>query len=330
MTGLPVVLHVGFSKTGTTTLQKHLYAHHPQIAYLGKEYAQPGLKAALTAMLGAESTVWDPEPLRALLKAAVQNAVRPEHRVLVLSDETLVSYSKVRDRGLVARRLLELFPRARILFTIRSQWSLLRVAYLARGRMLAGVPHPHGGRFVSWPAWIDHVEADPERSYLGHSDFARTIRFYLNEVGAGRVGVFPLEGLADDPDGHESRICAFLGVDGTIGAGRLQRGHEKPPMKRWELERERWLSHLPRGWRDPRGGGRGPGILVGPLCHLVWQEAEPRWGLPPHQAKRLEAFWAPGNVWLAETFQLPLPAWGYPGMEGGMKVAHGQEQGEDR
>jgi len=43
--------------------------------------------------------------------------------------------------------------------------------------------------------------------------------------------------------------------------------------------------------------------------------------------ERLEAFWAPGNVWLAQAFGLPLAAWSYPGLAG--SGPQSAEQGEE-
>ena len=33
---VPLVIHVGYPKTATTTFQQHVFPHHPEIEYLGK------------------------------------------------------------------------------------------------------------------------------------------------------------------------------------------------------------------------------------------------------------------------------------------------------
>ena len=37
---MKLYLHIGYPRTGTTTLQKHLYCKHPQINYLGKNLSR--------------------------------------------------------------------------------------------------------------------------------------------------------------------------------------------------------------------------------------------------------------------------------------------------
>ena len=37
---MKLYLHIGYPRTGTTTLQRHLYCKHPQINYLGKDLSR--------------------------------------------------------------------------------------------------------------------------------------------------------------------------------------------------------------------------------------------------------------------------------------------------
>lgn len=43
-----LLLHVGLSKTGTTTLQRALFANHPEISYLGKYVPSKAPKGCLS------------------------------------------------------------------------------------------------------------------------------------------------------------------------------------------------------------------------------------------------------------------------------------------
>jgi hypothetical protein len=58
-----IALHVGFSKTGATTLQQFLFSKHSRIEYLGKPYTDDILKSHLSRLIGQESLVYDHSPL---------------------------------------------------------------------------------------------------------------------------------------------------------------------------------------------------------------------------------------------------------------------------
>ena len=47
MTG--IVIHIGFSKTGTTTLQRAVFPHHSQLYYLGKIHKSEHGRQCITA-----------------------------------------------------------------------------------------------------------------------------------------------------------------------------------------------------------------------------------------------------------------------------------------
>ena len=48
-------LHIGFPKTGTTTLQKHLFTEHSQIVYLGKPTRSEWLKEKMHTLIKQDS-----------------------------------------------------------------------------------------------------------------------------------------------------------------------------------------------------------------------------------------------------------------------------------
>ena len=72
--GVPV-LHVGFHKCGSTTLQGALFARHPGIAYLGEPKENPRVLAAVSNVWksccvdSAKRKPFNPELSRELLAA---------------------------------------------------------------------------------------------------------------------------------------------------------------------------------------------------------------------------------------------------------------------
>ncbi len=305
----PLLIHAGFSKTGTTTLQLHLFAKHPQLKYLGKPYPDERFAALLRDLIQAESLDWDPGGLRRHLAENRLLECGGNRRAVVLSEEMLLSYSKARDKGLVAERLHQVFAPCRVLITIRNQFDLLLSAYLSRGRLLLGAPPRFNGLAVSFPEWLEITFAAPGRSYAAHADFYRTISFYARRFGRENLLVLTLEELVSDPPGHLGRLCAFLGVDAEAAVGLVGAAHEHRDIPASQLEYERLCTAaFPLHRLAP---------LRGALRALAaWRTRRQPTGaaarFPEDWRERVAAYYRPGNRRLAEEFALPLDGSAYP------------------
>ncbi len=306
----PVCIHAGFSKTGTTTLQRHLFAGHSEIHYLGKPYPSQELKEEIHRLLMQESTIYDPAPLEKLLAAERERCADSSRKLMMLSEEMLVSYSKVRDRGLVARRLHKVFGPARILVTIRSQSSLLKTAYLSRGRMLVDVPRRYEGRFVSIDDWLEVSFRRSERSYIGHADFYRTIDYYSRCFGRDNILVLPLEGFTADKEAHIGRLAEFLGIGAAEALELVAKHHEHKEMDQAQLDYERIKTRFLPISRVPVLSG-----LLTPYYFLKKIRCKDRPAvveIPEKWQTRLNDYYRLNNGKLAREFNLPLEAYGYP------------------
>ncbi|MCU0286545.1 MAG: sulfotransferase [Acidobacteria bacterium] len=245
MTPTPdIVLHVGFSKTGTTTLQKHLFSRHSQVQYLGKPFNDNNFKTLLHQLIMQESTVYDPSELKKYLENEILKKYDPGKKIIVLSEEMLLSYSKTRDKGLVAQRLKEVFPFARVLFTIRDQFEILKAAYLSRGRQLNYVPTRYLGLHVSFREWLALAFENVERSYLGHADYYKTIAYYAGLFGKDKICILLLEELIHNPTQYAGKLADFLGIAAGETQELVKGQHANRGISRFQLEaealRSRW------------------------------------------------------------------------------------------
>lgn len=305
------VIHVGFSRTGTTTLQRHLFAKHPQIRFLGKPYACDTFKTEIYKLIQQESTVYDPAGLDAYLRENVwEKETDPLKKVLLISDEILVSYSKVRDRGVVARRLKDVFSPCKILFTIRDQFDLLKTAYLNRGRMLRNVPPRYEGLFVSIGEWLELSFQDSDRSYIGHADYYRTIDYYSRLFGKENLCVLPLETLMENKENYIRILAGFLGIDFAEAVNALGEAHEHrepgTPALGFQQFKARYfpLSSFSLG-----------SAALKPFYYAkkaLSKNRDDGSEIPAAWMDRLKAFYEPGNRKLARDFDLPLKKYGYP------------------
>lgn len=305
-----IVLHVGFSKTGTTTLQKHLFSNHSQVHYLGKPYVDDTLKTLVHRLIMQESLVYDPAPLRNHLEKEILLNINPAQKVILLSEEMLLSYSKARDKGLVAQRLNEAFPSAKILFTIRDQFELLKAAYLSRGRQLNYVPPQYSGLHVTFREWLALAFENIERSYLGHADYYKTIDYYARLFGKNRVCVLLLEELIHSPAEYAGKLSDFLGIAADETRDLLAGKHANRGISRFQLESEALRS---RWYPFSRS------YLISKLLKIYLfltrnarrkQDAEVK--IPQDWVERIGDLYRAGNRLLISEYGLPLERYNYP------------------
>lgn len=306
-----ITIHVGFSRTGTTTLQRHLFSRHPEIHYLGKPYGDGLLGQELEKLMEQESTRYDSTILKNHADESIRGRKLPAGKKMALvSDERLVSYSKVRDRGLTAERLKETLRPCRILFTIRSQFDTLRSAYLSRGRFLLNVPSRYSGRFVGFDEWLALGYVHMERSYIGHLDYVKTIDYYARLFGRDKMLVLPLEELINDKNLYIRKLTGFLGIDHIAALSLVGDHHEHRDIDGRQLDMERLYSR----WH-PLSKSPPVSIILRSYLRLKYLGRRDREACPPLPegwTGRLSELYRDGNRKLAQDFGLPLKQYGYP------------------
>jgi hypothetical protein len=305
-----IVLHVGFSKTGTTTLQHHLFGKHSQVRYLGKPYTDEFLKEEIHRLIRQDSLVYDPSGLKQYLTDRVFNGDGAAEKLVLISEEMLVSYSKVRDKGMVARRLRDVFPTAKIIITIRNQFEILKSAYLSRGRLLEYVPSKYSGLHVTFDDWLRLSYRNIERSYLGHIDYFKTVDRYGKLFGKENVCVLLLEEFVLNRNEYLNKMAVFLNIDREECMKLTEDKHEHKEITQAQLNFERFRSRFYPLSRVP--------LLFKPVDALFRlrgafrKEKTARVTVSEEWQKQLRTLYREGNKKLAENYVLPLEKYNYP------------------
>ncbi|MGE5342463.1 MAG: sulfotransferase domain-containing protein [Candidatus Omnitrophota bacterium] len=308
-----VVIHVGFSKTGTTTLQKHVFGKHSQVAYLGKPFEDETLKTLIHQLMMQESTVYDPGPLTRYMDEKQLMALSeygPNRKVVVVSDEMFLSYSKVRDKGVVANRIKEVFGPCRILITIRNQYDLLKSAYLSRGRLLVNVPARWNGLGVTFEDWLALCVENLDRGYISHADYYKTIDFYSRLFGRENVCVLMLEEFIHHKETYIRKLSEFLGIDAVESLERVSDAHEHREITQHTLDFELLKARFFPLHRNF--------LLLGLLKSYLSFKHQNRRGavamveIPARFKDQLKTIFREGNRKLMTHYQLPLEQYHYP------------------
>src|SRR5438034_9471462 len=127
------VIHVGFSNTGTTSLQRNFFSRREDIFYLGEPYNEYG--GIFSMLRYAEDFKYDEQQVIRLCTEQIFSRCTDE-KTVVVADETFCDSPQLYfapstvPRDLIAQRLFRIFGRARIIFTIRRQEDYVSSMYL--------------------------------------------------------------------------------------------------------------------------------------------------------------------------------------------------------
>jgi hypothetical protein len=206
------LIHIGLHKTGTTWLQQSIFNDER----FGFARVRPNAIVD-DAFLTGNPYSFDAQRAAELLRPFIDDATAAG-RVPVLSHERL-SGNPVLDRWdarVVADRLRETLPDARVLIVIREQRSMMLSMYKQYVRTSGTLPverlwrdrRPEEQR---WPA------AD-----LAAFEYEHLIAYYRSRFGEEAVLALPYELIQHDPAAFAGRILSFAGLEpaAEVPAGR--------------------------------------------------------------------------------------------------------------
>jgi sulfotransferase family protein len=232
-----VLVHTGLPKTATTWLQEHLFSH-PELGFWPPAQQEVTRKQQVKSfgrlfyMDAGERLIADEDFDMAALKAKFGAISVPEGLVPVISNERLAGHplSNAFDCAIIARRIAQALPRARILAVIREQRSMILSSYI---------------QYLKYGGWrsLDGFMFPPSDARLPVLQFEvwnydRLAKTYYDQFGADRVLILPYEMFAVDPAAYVKRICNFAEVAEPSGLpfGKMEnprRSHIASYYLRW-------------------------------------------------------------------------------------------------
>jgi hypothetical protein len=255
---------------------------------------------------------FNPSQLRDVL-AQLQ---KPASLVAIISNERLAGHplSNGFDRRLLAQRIRDVFPQARILLTIREQKAIIMSNYMQYLK------------FGGWhsPELFVRPPSDMRQPVLTLQfwDYAKLIRLYHSVFGRHNVLVLPQEILRRSPTEFVKRIAAFAGLKArdSIEFAQVEANPRRPHVPYYYLRK---FSSL---YRKSSGNAFFPS-LIGPTAgKLIDKGLKTLFSaLTPYRLeKRLEKslfkrielmvgdYYAPSNRVASELIGIDLAELGYP------------------
>ncbi|MCX7621664.1 MAG: sulfotransferase [Acidimicrobiales bacterium] len=198
---VPILLHIGYHKTGTSWLQQRVF-NDP-----GYGFTTPWTSMQIANhLILPHELEFSVDAARASLAAGID---LPEGLVPVLTWERLSGspHAGGFDSALIARRLSAVFPGGRVLIVVREQRSAILALYQQYVRD-GGIATLEGYLRPRNPAEIPQFRFE-------HLEYDRLVAYYHSLFGAESVLTLAYERLRSDPTDFLRRIREFVGLGST-------------------------------------------------------------------------------------------------------------------
>lgn len=297
----PAVFHIGSNKAGSTTLQKALFARHPEVLNLGKPEPVELVGDAVADILDhcdlrkQEHRPLDGDALRASWQKAIAGA---SGRVPVFSREELIRYYLYGgpDGERLARNIVEMAGPVRVVIVVRHQVRLIESLYLQKA---------NSSSFLDPGEWLN---SEPDWFAYGFR-FSEIADAWSKVVGRSNVGVFVFEELAKDAPSFGRRLCDFMEIDSAAGIRLLTKQHENVrKSQRTQVYARLRSSFFPR----VSFGKLLPAPIRDRWRGYLEDGHRAKVDLPPRWLEQIDSFYKSDNRKLADEFGLPLEVYGYP------------------
>jgi len=298
------IIHIGFPKTATTTLQDHVLAKMPGVANVGR----PSDDADHATMVNALALEDDGDFDEARLSAHIARARDSDAQTLIYSDETVMN-SPIRT--IAAKRLHRLMPNAEIIAVVRNQFDALESYYAGHGRQLRPAPPPWGGRHVTFENYLAYNLENPHRGALPTFDYSSNLAIYAGLFGEDRIHVLTYEDLVQNRDAFFASLALILGITEETAKPKGELGRERARADQGAIAYQALRSRLMWGVPVSRfvpGHQHIKRFVIRMLSRDDKRDIE--W--PSALRARIADYYSEGNRALAERHALPLSKLGYP------------------
>jgi hypothetical protein len=304
-----LILHIGHSKTGTTTLQKLVFPQLNRFAFFCKSDTPASAQVEQAFMRSPE--IWRAYGDRILNEIRAEMSHKHTNPSVLISSEGISAHKiftmpkdapnrRRRDPFLLSAHLSEFrsvakragFDSLKIIMGIRRQDQYLASRYVTNG-WLGGNP-PYQDDFERQSLEI----VDPEKRYFIDGiwlDYKTTLDLIVGIVGENNILVLPVELLGDDPERYFSTLSVFLGesVNGFTSNRKNVRG-VAPDIWRIDATAIRKVARKKR---------------FGRVRALLTRDAEI--SLSPELKSRILAAYRESNQALASAIGVDLMQYGY-------------------
>jgi hypothetical protein len=188
-----VIIHPGFAHSGTSSLQQQYFSKISNCFYAGLPYGELG--GLFSSIKYHDFEDYDQILQQSIVRDYIKNKMG-SLSTLIISDETLVEQPEIyytptmMPKKIIAERLLQLFGKATILFTIRNQYDYVLSNYLILKKNYIDFDLI---QIEPFDKWFYGNFSQTKNLYLRNINYIDTINVYSNIFGKDSIKILPLE-----------------------------------------------------------------------------------------------------------------------------------------
>lgn len=300
------VIHIGANKTGSTTLQRCLFAECKDLLYLGEDCnGYEKYKVSLNSLVSDDDFHFEEREAKEIFN---KFEVSQGERTFVYSNEDIMT-SRVPSQ--CARRLNQFLPDAEILVVIRNQLTAIPSFYANHGAYLKMVPRRYWRQYVSFDDWMGYCTQFIKYSPLDSYFYYRILSLYASLFGREKIHVLLYEDFVNNKVKFIGDLCGILRIDKEEAQRHLQGRRERRRNTRREFRFHKLRSLFL--------GGRSFGhrLPLGPTLTRIWNKflegGPPADGFMSEEWRtRIIDLYKGDNSQLQREYDLPLKELNYP------------------
>ncbi len=305
-------IHLGLSKAASTTLQRHLFAEHSQIEYLGK-WRKNGFVKPFVKEIASQLPTCANDATLEMWRRSVSEIIIPAieiGRVPMFSKEGL---SKGSDHAKLAMNIERVFGPSKVILVVRHPLRWVESRYI---QCLLKELKPRRKLSVGYFTIEDYLTQSWNQEGRGRLKCLMSRKIlepYVAQFGKQNVGVFMFEHLQSDPQGFIEAICEFIGVDPVEGIKHATNKHKNPRVTRDNVEQIKMIhqsTELTRIFRQATREDRCRMIKSDPDSPTQGEPATVE--IPEVWRSRIEELVRDDCNYLRQEFGLPVDEAGYP------------------
>lgn len=325
MNNINVCIHIGLSKTATSTLQNQFFPRHPDVEYLGKyNLANPQSKHKFYTEYRTnlfeqiQNKNLNDERVNAL-KQIFHEIIQPTldlTKLLVVSSEGF-STGDLSNRIRRANNFKAIFGPCKILIILREPIDLIESLYFQKLKEYNLRDQALWRKYpncFSIEQWLKKHWKSSLSGPLWHLDYYQTIEAYANIFGMENIGIFLFEQLKQEPASFLEHICEFTGIDAKHNSNIFRNSQDNVRWNEDNLDKLRriqssFLQSLKFCFYTTQQRKNALG-LTDPEGTTASKKAEAT--IHDHWKTRIQEYTEPGNRLLKSKWGLPLEQYNYP------------------
>jgi len=303
-------LHIGMPKTGTKTLQLHMFPEHPELDFLGtyigcadtrhRQCRDTDVFEFMNELIWDNFENPDIKKCQRIYRQWASDAAQKE-KILLWSWESLMENNHDIQRKR-AENLKAVVGQAKITACLRHPVSLLKslhIQLLRRDNLQKyarrGKPH----RFESIEHWMARGWKRPGHPPNAHLEYAQTLQVFADVFGKDSIHILLFEQLVENQNQFVRDFCNILGIDPERGEFDRLKALNRSPLK---------AIRFCFSDRAERANMLGINPCVDSLVdgQKVQIEMSEKW------LKKIYDKTRAGNRMIQEQWNVPLDQYGYP------------------